>query len=85
MVKKVGLPNNFCLDFEGFGDEHNDDNAPDVDVPLPEKETILDRLKDEGWKGDNMESYDKEAMKTMQDYQARKNEVSMTCLYLIYW
>lgn len=54
-------------------------------MPLPEKETILDRLKDEGWKGDNMEAYDKEAMKTMQDYQARKNEVSMTFLYLIYW
>lgn len=31
-----------------------------------------------------MEAYDKEAMKTMQDYQARKNEVSMTFLYLIY-
>lgn len=68
----------FCSDFEGFGDEHNDDNASEVDVPLPEKETILDRLKDEGWKGDDMKGYDNEAMKTIQDYRTRKNEVSMT-------
>uniref|UniRef100_A0A1B6L672 Condensin-2 complex subunit H2 C-terminal domain-containing protein n=1 Tax=Graphocephala atropunctata TaxID=36148 RepID=A0A1B6L672_9HEMI len=61
-------------DFEGFDGAHDDgDCDPEVDVPLPDKDNIMEPLTgDPGWKGDDVNTYDHEALKTLQAYRSRK-------------
>ncbi|XP_046669796.1 condensin-2 complex subunit H2-like isoform X2 [Homalodisca vitripennis] len=61
-------------DFEGFDGPHDDDDCgPEVDIPPPDKDNIMEPLStDPGWKGDDVNTYDNEALRTLEAYRSRK-------------